>query len=178
MGAAPEIRLPPSTIALPCSSTRLQKGNVSCRLLGSVNRYANYAFGFEGRLYQPGAHIPMAELPNPAVVLECAGPQGAYRRGKQRETLWILWRYDRGLSQWIELGRAPSLNWEWALTLREPAAKALETDGGFYDVIEKSSTLAAEIMAVIDAKLQPQREDLRVNVLASIYQTVACRMTD
>ena len=111
------------------------------------------------------------------VALECAGPQGSFRRGKERPTLWILWRWERG--EWWEIARAQALNWAWAVILREPAILALRptsSDPTMADPTRRGREVTEELWRAIDASLIPELPEVRTFVLTSIYDRVAGRI--
>jgi hypothetical protein len=118
------IRLPNT-----CPENRRQFTHV--RMLTQVEPDAWSAAGFHGALFQPGGQILAAELREHPAALEFAGPQGTWRqRNRERENLWILWRYDRVARDWREIARALAVGSEWALILREPAIRALQPRPG------------------------------------------------
>ena len=162
-------------VRLPRSSTRLGQGYVFCKLLTAI-REAPMNAGWEGRIYPPGELIAAEELPDPAVVLECAGPQGGFKHGKRRETLWILWKLDREAGAWRELARATSLNWEWSLALRAPAMAALYPQPGLYDVLGRGVDVAERVAAAIDRELAGEPLPVRRNVWARLHDQSACRI--
>ena len=72
------------------------------------------------------------------MLLEFAGPQGTWRqRNHESENLWILWRYNQEAQEWREIARAVSQDWSWALTLREPAIRALQPPGETADAHDR-----------------------------------------
>jgi len=166
---------PARKVQLPCTSDRSQRGKVYLRLLTEVLP-AKYAAGFEGPIYRPGATVSSGELPDPAVILECAGKAGAWRPGKQRPTTWILWRLDRSTWTWEEIARASSLNWEWAIDLRPVAIRALHPRPLFLDIHRHCASVAEELVTSIDRRLIREPEELKVNVLSELYDLVAGRL--
>jgi len=133
--------------------------------------------GFEGKVCRPGTRAE-ARPGEPLVVLEGAGPIGECSRGKPRDLLWILWRYDWGEGGWAEVGRAQATNWEWAITLREAAWRALNPDPKLYDVSRSGRELAEEIMLLVDARLKEQSADIQASALSAVYDRVACRIAN
>src|SRR5438270_822402 len=130
-------------IKLPQTSSRLDRDRTFCQVLTRVSRDAAFSLGFEGRMYRPGSQVERSELPENLVVLECAG--AGPMEGRKRQTRWILWRYDDAAGEWLQVGEASALGWEWALVLREPAYELLRPKRGFYDVLELARTVAGEI---------------------------------
>jgi hypothetical protein len=114
-----------------------------------------------------------AELGENPIVLECAGPQGPWRGGRNRPNLWILWRYDRPAGRWQEIARALSTNWDWALVLREPAIRALRPVPDIADFSARGREVTEELLRAIDAMLVPELPAVRALVLTSIYDRMA-----
>src|SRR5581483_3862932 len=94
---------PPKRVALPRTSTRLQAPQSYVKVITGMKTEAWGATGFEGKIYSPGQVVDLDALPRPAVAIECAGPIGIYQRGKHRETLYILWRFDVDRGEWVEI---------------------------------------------------------------------------
>jgi hypothetical protein len=130
---------------------------------------------FEGPVFRPGAWISAEEFPEPAVLLECAGPVGS---GRRRPTLWVLWRYILASCEWVEIARAQSLNWEWKLVLREPAWMALHPGVGPVDPDWRGAQLEQELVQIIDAKLLDEVKAVRLSVLSSLYDDLAGRIAN
>jgi hypothetical protein len=109
-------------IRLPWSGNRLHAG-CWLKLLSRVSQ-APGGFAFEGQLLRPGSTVPLVGFPQPAVLLECSGPQGG--RGHNRgHTRYIVWRWDVTIREWEDLGQASSVSDEWAGMLRGIASGAL-----------------------------------------------------
>jgi hypothetical protein len=159
-------------IQLPCTSDRPQRGMTFCKLLTSVDPSGQYALGFQGKLCKPGTWLNESDLPEHPVVLECAGAVGERHYARRRETVWILWTWNRSLSKWFEIARAPSLNWDWALVLRGPAWGALHPDPGPENP-ERTAELADQIVNKIDRELQDLQIDVRKSVLSVVRQRLA-----
>lgn len=147
------------------------------RLLTAVKPDAWCAAGFEGSIHRPGARLTDAELgPNP-VLLECAGPQGAWRAGKHRQTLWVLWRYDHAARDWREIARAQACDWTWATILREPAIRALTPPvSPPIDPIARGREVTEELLERIDTALVLELPAVRALVLTTLYDRVAGRI--
>jgi len=114
-------------VRLPCSAPLryVRDFRAYARVLTRVDPHADYASGFEGCLLRPASLVREAALPDPAVLLECAGP---VRRGsghRRAPSLYVLWRFDRRRGEWCELARTQAEAWEWAVDLRGPAMRAL-----------------------------------------------------
>jgi hypothetical protein len=162
-------------IRLPCSSTRAQRPYAHLKLLTAV-RPGCYSVAFEGEILAPGALIDVNRLPVPAVVLECAGPMGEGHGHRRREVLWILWLYDWPEGEWVELARAAAVNWEWTLTLREPAIRALHPRPDLIDVLDRGRAVAGAIMDAINRRVEDEIEPVRANALNAVYDQIASRL--
>jgi hypothetical protein len=164
---------PNPNIQLPRSSTRLQKAYAHVKVLSEVRLDAPYNMGFVGKIHAPGAVVPLEELGARGVVLECVGPEKP-ARGRQTPVTWILWRWVEG--KWQELARTAAIGWEWSLTLKEPAYRALYPKPEFYDVLSRGREVASELMVRIEERLNPEPKDVRTGVYASLYDQVAGRI--
>ncbi len=167
-------------IRLPFTSNRNQKPFAHLKLLTEVSPCTlggPFSADFKGKIYAPGAVLDAEELPDPAVVLECVGPIGLAKSGKQREILWVLWRYERKLEEWIEIARAQSDNTDWSLALREPALRALHPRPELVDVTKKTVQIAERIMQVVDSEMDNEADrKVKLKVLNSVYDQVAGRI--
>jgi hypothetical protein len=103
---------------------------------------------------------------------------GTAQRGKHREVLYILWRFDRTRWEWIEIARAQALDWSWTVVFRDAAFCALHPRPGLVDLIQRSRDVAEELLALMDGRLQLERREVRASVLHSIYERVAGRIAD
>jgi hypothetical protein len=145
--------------------------------LSRVDPDAPFNLGFEGRILWPGAQLPESELPAPAVVLEYAGPQGKAVRGKPRDHLYILWRYDWSERRWVEIVRTLARAWEWAPVFRRSAALELApAQAELVDVAGRGRELAGELLALIDSKLENQPPGARVVALTTMFDQIAGRI--
>lgn len=165
---------PPQSVRLPCSSTRLQKPLAHLKLLSAVKSLPSIVL-FEGRIFAPGAVIDRAELGEHPVVLECVGYLSPPNQ-RPREVGFILWRWDQGREQWIEIARAQSATWEWALVLRAPAIAAMTPRPELYDVAERSGDLAGSIVQSMDGLLASEKSDVQLAALSQVYDQVGGRM--
>lgn len=170
---------PRNTIRLPNTSPQNRRSFTHVRILTQVSADAWSAAGFEGALYQPGGRIAAEVLGLNPIALEYAGPQGTYKQRREREGLWILWRYDWEAHNWREIVRAVSRDWHWALVLREPAIRALrpltvETPG--VDAAARGREVADELLVRIDAALSPELPAVRRAVMCAVYDSMAGRL--
>jgi hypothetical protein len=177
--ASPDVPLS-RFIQLPRSSGRANRTYASVKLVTRILPSAHYNLGWEGRKYPPGALVERSELIENAIALECAGPQGTFKRGLafRRDWLWILWRYNWQRGEWVEVARALAINWEWALVLRQPAIQLLYPKPEFFDLLQRGKDVASEVMGLIEQHLQGEDLSVRVNALASIYDQVAGRIAE
>ena len=113
----------------------------------------------------------MNDLGERPVLLEFAGPQGNWKR-RERESLWILWRFDSAARDWREIARASAFGPEWAVILRGPAIKALQPEVQ-PDPTERGREVAAEILQAIDFALSPEVPAVRKAVLCEVYDRMA-----
>jgi hypothetical protein len=167
-------------VRLPNTSpqnSRARSSFAHIRLLTAVSPTAWNASGFEGAIYKPGAQLTDEELgPNP-VLIECAGPQGSWRAGKHRETLWLLWRFDFDAKDWREICRAQAFDWSWAVVLREPAIRALTPAASpSIDPIARGREVTEELLQRIDTALVTELPAVRALVLCDLYNRVAGRI--
>src|SRR5437660_46024 len=105
----------PRLVYLPNTCPENRKHHTHLKLLTSVDPLAEHNLGFEGRVLWPGTRLAETEISPRSVVLEYAGPQGQWKRGKQRPHLYILWRYDPERRDWIEIAQAQAIDWSWAV---------------------------------------------------------------
>ena len=156
----------------------MQREWAHCVLLKRVDPLAPAALGFVGDLYAAGQVVELREG-KPIVVLECAGKQGAWVRGKHQEVLWILWRYDSRRSGWAEIARAFGYGSEWATILRKPAIDALRpARPELFDILGRSGSLIDEMAALIDNRLALELPEVRKLVLSELYVRVASRIAE
>lgn len=65
-----------------------------------------------------------ADLPH--ILLEYSMTAAHGIPGRRRaDSLYVLWQWKPGTQAWRELGRDASASWEWAVTLRRLAVRAL-----------------------------------------------------
>jgi hypothetical protein len=168
----------PTRIQLPRSSTRLQRPHVFVNVLERVKQEEWGAVQFEGRIYTPGQVVDFASLPSPLIAIECAGPVGVHQAKKYRDYLYILWRYDLGIQEWVEVARAQAKDASWTLALREPAIRALHPRPELLDIVARSRGLVDELVAAIDQRLVPEMPEVRRTVLDHLYTRVAGKIAD
>lgn len=109
------------------------------------------------------------------VVIECAGHVGTAKRGRQREVLWILWRYEYHSGKWIELVRSQAVTSEWTYAMKDAVIHALHPPD-LFDLIGRSREISGKIVLVLDEQLEGESVDVQLNVLSSLYDQVAGRM--
>jgi hypothetical protein len=142
-------------------------------VLSEVRLDAPLNTGMEGRIYPPGAVVPLEQLGERPVVLECVGPENPMPRRRTAIT-WILWAWRDG--EWRELARTAAMGAEWAEVLRRPAFRALHPDPGLVDVIRYSREAAEKIMETIDERMNPEPARVKGSILATIYDRIAGRI--
>jgi hypothetical protein len=164
-------------VRIPSSASRKSPCTYA-KLLRRVRNPACSGFDFEGEFFRPGVMVeerelrPSAEWPVGAVLLECAGISKAVRMNRphgdaRSEYLYILWQYDPARHDWFELGRAISMNWDWAMDLAPIAMRAI--GGRPFDV----GAVADRIEAAIWRELEALPEDVRGRVAGVAHDWLA-----
>ena len=144
-------------VRLPVSSSR-RSAIRFIKLLERVDQKPMNGFQFGGRFLRPGALISEADLPQRAVLLEGAGSEGSGRRDSKY--LYILWQFDWGRREWVELARVWAECWEWAMELGPIAQRALEPVQPVPDVRRAAERLSAVIQREMAAFEEAQRAQL------------------
>lgn len=130
-----------------------------------------------GKIYKTGARVTAEELGERPVLLEYAGPQGEWKRGKKREVLHILWRYDWEEGAWKEIARAFAFGSEWVAVLREPAIRALKpVNGAEVNSVDRGREVSDKLVQAIDDALEGELPEVRAAALAVLYGQVAARL--
>jgi hypothetical protein len=165
-------------IRLPRSGSR-KEPNTFLKLLHRVDPGLEHSgFGFHGIYFKNGAIVPegalrpTADYPPNAIVLECCG-----RVGSDGEIEYRLWRLE--MRQWIEIARARSRSWEWAIDLRPIAVKALASQGYPLERRIDPAQLArasSRISGMIDSELAGLDPDVGESVLAIVHDALASRL--
>lgn len=185
---------PEGTVRLPRSASR-RHAVAWLKLLASVNARAPGGFAFEGRILRPGGELAIAEIPEPAVLLECAGNEGGlgHNRG---ECLYILWQYwpgapimpglsadkaelssANGQGEWHEAARAQSVDAEWARDLAPIAARLL-TARKAMGVALSAAAVAERALEVLEAGLAELSREDRVQALGIVHDRLAARVAN
>lgn len=168
---------PGPRVHLPNTSPGNRRGNSYVRVLHRVHAEAWNLSGFDGPLYPAGGKVPLDELLKHPVVIECAGPQGTFKRGQHRHWLWVLWRWDAQEHVWREIARALALNSSWVAILREPAIRAIGGESpGAADLELRAREVAERIMIEIGDALAAENHEVRRQAMASIYERLAGRI--
>ena len=159
MAAACPERAEHVVIKLPRTAPRSQA--ITCiKLIRRIAPSLDAAPVFEGPILRPGANVDSEVLGARPVMLEYAGPAEPARRvgsgwGRGREHLYVLWRYDWGREEWIELGRVRAAGPEWVTALRPLAMAVLAPERPrLIDVSGKSERIAEKVVDVLDEQLQ------------------------
>ena len=163
------------TIRLPNTCPENRRLFTFCRVLTAVNPAAWNGAGFDGPVLEAGARISTEELRQHPIVIEHAGPQGTWKHKRNRESLYILWRYDWEAGGWKEIARATATNWSWAVVLRGPAILALEPRRN-PDPRDRAGIVLEEILGAIDSRLCPELPAVQTLVLCALYERVAGRL--
>lgn len=165
----------PEQARLPRTATR--RGAVCfAKLLDGVDSQAVDGFGFRGKLYRPGEQIPLAELGENPVLLECTEAEGSHgdRTRKRWESLYIIWRFDRERGEWVELARAQAHASDWALCLRDAARFALGRVS--WSIVPKVGEAATRIRLVLDQVLEGLEPSQRSQTVAILHDEFAARI--
>jgi hypothetical protein len=174
-------------IRLPCSATtRADRYRSFAKLLSHVDDDAMTGFGFQGRMLRPGALVTPAELhpgseyPATPVLLEYAAAGipgtnvGTGTGHNRRASVYVLWRYHS--SEWVEIGRAVSESWTWALDLGPIARRALaESRSVSVVVVVDVRQIAVRIANLLDAELRALNAGDRQRIIAILHDQFACR---
>lgn len=169
-------------IRLPCSAaTRADRYRSFAKLLSHVDDDAATGFGFQGRMLRPGAIVTPAELhpgseyPATPVLLEYAARGVGTGTGhNRRASVYVLWRYHS--NEWVEIGRAVSESWTWALDLGPIARRALaESRSVSVVVVVDVRQIAVRIANLLDAELRALNAGDRQRILAILHDQFACR---
>jgi len=160
-------------VRLPRSATR--RGGVTyARMLESV--VPDRVWGgwrFEGRVLGPGALVPLIEIPEPGLLLECAGVEPGGRGHVRAPTLYILWRYDTRPGYWSELARAATVNRDWTLDLGPIAQRELEPAR---PILIDLAAVTRRVVELLDRELEPLEFKLRVLVVRAVEDRLAMGM--
>jgi hypothetical protein len=145
------------------------------RLLTDVDVLAPPGLQFKGRVLMPGAEFDPASLPRPAVMIECAGSV-RISEGRSRycfRHLWLLWRYDFDLHEWVEVVRETSDSAEWTVHFAPIAQRLLSSD---QNELRQRQTARVEIERLADfltAALDELNRELCCFVVAGLDVFVA-----
>ncbi|HXI68333.1 MAG TPA: hypothetical protein VNH41_10360 [Steroidobacteraceae bacterium] len=157
---------PEGTVRLPRSGAR--HAVAWLKLLSAVDPRKPGGFAFEGRVLKPGGEIAIAELPTPAVLLECAGTQG-----RSRECVYILWRY--GAGAWREAARAASVGAEWAQDLA-PIAERLLTARKPMGVALSAAAVADRALEVLERGMRELSREEQAEALGIVHDRLAAKV--
>jgi hypothetical protein len=163
-------------IRLPNTCPQNRRSFTYVRMLTAVSAEAWNGAGFEGALFSPGSRISLAEVRQHPILLEFAGPSGAWKCRRNPENLWILWNYDFSRGTWHEIARAAASDWHWAVILREPAIRALRPQNASNDALDRGREVTERILAAMETTLSSELPAVRTAVLCSIYDQIAGRL--
>lgn len=145
------------------------------RLLSDVDVHAPLGLQFRGQLLTPGVPFDPADLPCPAVVLECAGRVRVAALVNSRysfESEWVLWRFNFEACVWVEVVRGVSPDAGWSMDFAPAAHRLLyanRTDAGAQRARSESERLTAQL----DHELAAMTREMRCHVLAALDAYVA-----
>ncbi len=160
----------PNQVRLPRSATRRDTGTW-IKLLERVTDSPG-GFGFEGKLLRPGETIPAGQLPEPAVLLECAGTEGRGRGHNRGDVRYIVWRWDRSARDWQELAQCSSVSGDWALALNGVALRALHPDDQVITPFDCEASVD-RILSFAESEMHGMQSRLRNRVLERLYGRIA-----
>ncbi len=139
---------------------------------------------FDGPIFRAGSSVSIEALGKRPVILEYVGPAEPARRvgsgyGRGREHLYLLWRYNWGREEWIEIGRARAEGPEWVMALRPLAIAALAPeDRRLVDIGAEGDRIAWKVMELLDEQLESAIGPVKARSLGRLYEEVAARIAN
>ncbi len=115
---------------------------------------------------------PTVDYPEIPLLLECAGIAKPGRGHNKSEYLYILWQF-RG-DGWIELGRARSSTWDWAVDLAPLAWRAIEDQLDAPDL----AAIGRRIHDYLESELERVEAGDRNRVAGLIHDEFAARLSE
>jgi len=163
----------PGQIRLPRSATERRSSDFTfLKLLDRVTEHPGGS-AFEGRILRPGDTFPENELPDPAVLLECAGTEGRRReKGGTAECRYIVWRWDKRMREWFDLAQASSEHGEWVLALQGVARRALHPEEEAVKTFDCQESVD-RILSFAQSEMHGMSPRLRIQVLERLYGRIA-----
>lgn len=169
--AAARAIAPEGAVRLPHSGKR---GALTwLKLVESVDQSKPAGFAFEGRILRPGGELGRHDIPEPCVLLECAGPVGPGRGHNRAEVLYLLWRWD--VADWREIARAASVGAEWVQDLAPIALRALSARKGMAVAVD-AETVALRVIEVLESGLAQLSEKGKGEALGIIHDQIVGRL--
>jgi hypothetical protein len=159
-------------VKLPSTAVRNAPGTW-LKLLSRVDPHATGGFGFEGKILRPAASVTLFDLPDPALLLECAGTMGKGWGHRRMEHLYVLWRYDRDRQTWRALAQTYAVNGDWALELRPRALRELAPA---IPAALDPGAVAQRVLAVLDVEIDRADERATEAVYAVLHDRLAARV--
>lgn len=161
------------TVRLPRTASR--RGAVTyLQLLRRVTKDSVWGgYAFEGDLLPAGAYMPLAQIAEPALLLECAGSEPGGRGHVRAPTLYLLWRWNKLACQWREVARAASVKRDWTLDLGPIALRELEPPR---PVLVDPEAVADRVLGALDRELAPLRREAQCLVVRAMYDRFAARV--
>jgi|ERR1051325_678778 hypothetical protein len=161
----------PGEIRLPRSASVRRSDYTFLKLLDRVGEHTGGS-AFEGRILRPGATFREKDLPDPAVLLECAGTEGRRReKGGTAECRYIIWRWDKIMREWCDLAQASSEHGEWAYALQGVARRALNPEEAVR--VFDCARSVDRVLSFLETELYGMNAKLRVRVLENLYGRIA-----
>ena|SRR5579872_1638392 len=159
-------------IRLPRSSGR-SSATTSLKLLSRVNPERPGAFAFEGTFLRPGGTIAKAQLPSPALLLECCGSTGNGWGHNRSETLHILWRWDG--ADWKDIAQMRSVGSEWVEVFHPIITRELATPKN--EQVLDLIGIVQRVLGSLESELEGGTNEDRLEVFEVIYERLPAMMT-
>jgi hypothetical protein len=132
-------------------------------------------WAFEGDLVRPGSVVELDGLPEPAVVLECAGTDGAGQGHRRSGVVYVLWRLDRQAGEFRELARVVCENRDWTVDLGPIARRELAPS---QPVLVDPKRVCERICGVLDEEMDRLHRDAQRILLLALYDRLAARVVE
>ena len=135
------------------------------------------ANAFDGILLKPGSAIdesalwPTPEFPENPLLLEYAGNDHTGRGHRRSNDIYLLWRYDRARSCWVELVKCTSQGADWIEQLKAIALQELARGESPGNVVNAAGVSGC----VLDHELEMLSPIDRHLVMSYVYQEFSAR---
>lgn len=159
---------------VPAPRSAIRRGALTwLKLLRSARRAGPFGvWDLSGDLLKPGALIDSHSLPEPAILLECAGSVGGGRGHRRAPFLYVLWQFDRATGEWRELARVASVDADWTRDLGPIAARALSPPR---PLLVDPGAVAHRLMLSLEEELEPFDQAVQRVILLRVYDELAAR---